>query len=403
MERKKVAVQACENYESMRVEAAVSRVIADLGGISSFVKKGQTVFLKANLVVGAEPNKATTTHPAVVAAVAKLVIANGAKVIIGDSPGGPYNKGYVGGVYKKTGMADVAADTGAELNQDFTEARIDFPSGVVAKVIPICNSLEKADVIINVAKLKTHTFSGLSGACKNMYGSIPGLVKVEWHQYFPELRTFADCLIDIQEYLRPKLVLHIVDAVDCMEGPGPTGGTPIHMGLVLGSTCYSSADVVCARLIGENPAVLPTLSAAVDRKLLNPKYEVEIIGQPIENYINTKYKRMEPSNFAAGSSRFVQWLLKRVFSQKPKVSRRKCKGCSKCKEHCPAGAITMKQKKNGMYATFDYNKCIRCFCCQELCPFHVVKVKTPFVVKIMQRSKRRRVAKAALVNSKQSQ
>jgi ferredoxin len=105
---------------------------------------------------------------------------------------------------------------------------------------------------------------------------------------------------------------------------------------------------------------------------------------------------MAPSTYSAtGKSRFAQWFIKRAFSQKPKVSRRKCKGCGKCRDHCPVKAIEMKPrgKNRPPYASFDYGKCIRCFCCQELCPFNLVKIKTPLLVKIMKRSKKRRLTR----------
>lgn len=396
MEIKKVAVQAVDTYSQQEIDKALRVLLSDLGGIEKFIKKGQTVFLKPNLVAAIEPHKAATTHPVMVASVAKLCVEAGACVVIGDSPGGPYNASFVNNVYKKTGMTVAAEEAGADLNRDFTETVVEYTEGMVAKKVPLCSAMLKADVIINLPKLKTHCFAGLSAACKNMYGAIPGLIKVEWHQYFQDLECFAECLLDIHGALGDKLVLNIVDAVEGMEGMGPTGGTPIRIGLLMASSCAHSTDVVCARIIGERAEALPTITAAVKRGWLNPKFDVEIVGQDIDRFVIKNYKRMEPSSFAAtGNNRFLNWLLRRVLSQKPKISKRKCKGCSKCKEHCPVGAIAMKPKGNGKYAQINLDKCIRCFCCQELCPFHLVKIRTPLVVRIMRRSKRRRAARKA--------
>ena len=393
MNKKLVSVHACEDYNADRVNAAVRAAIDDLGGIAKFVKAGQRVFIKVNLVMAALPEKCITTHPNVVAAVARLVKEAGATPIIGDSPGGSYNKGFVGGVYRKSGMLAMADALGFELNDDFSDTEADFPDGVVAKKIPILGALDKADVIINVAKLKTHTFTGYSAAVKNMYGAIPGLVKIQWHSYYQELPRFANCLVDINEYFRGqgKLVLHVVDAVDGMEGPGPTAGTPVHIGAILASECQYSLDSVCVRIMGDNPVEMPILTTAAERGLLNPNYETDLAGDPIEQFINKKYKTMPPSNFqSAVKSPLVRWLIRRVFSVRPVVSKRKCKGCRKCHDHCPAEAITMHERKPNPVARFDYNKCIRCFCCQELCPFSLIKIKRPLVAKFLARARRKK-------------
>jgi len=391
MEKQSVAVNAVDSYDQDKVDLGIKTIIDQIGGIEKFVKPNQTIFLKPNLLGPLDPKKCATTNPSVVAAVAKLCKDAGAKVIIGDSPGGPYDKTYLNVVYNRTRMSDVAKSVGVELNKDFSDITKEYPDGITTKKIPILGALDKADVIINIAKLKTHSFAGFSAACKNMYGAIPGLIKVEWHNYFPDIQTFSHCCHDINGVLSDKLVLHIIDAIDGMEGPGPASGTPIHVGLVMASQCYSSLDVVAARVMGYDPASLPTISTAVERGLLNDKYDVEIIGQDITPFINTKYKRVPPVIlFKLGKSRVLNWLMKRFANQKPVVSKRRCKGCDKCLKHCPANAVISKQRKNPRkssrtYVEFDLKKCIRCMCCQELCPFHLVKVKRTLLTKMMYR------------------
>ena len=391
MEIKSVATHAVKDYTQETVDNAIKIIIDNLGGIEKFVSSGQTVLLKPNLVTAMEPEKCATTHPAVVHAVAKLCKMAGAKVIIGDSPGGPYNKKYLNAVYKKTGMMDVANKLGVELNKDFSDTTIACPEGKVTKKIPVLGAINKADVIINIAKLKTHSFAGFSAACKNMYGAIPGLVKAEWHNYFRDIHSFSHCCHDINLALKDKIVLHITDGIDGMEGPGPTSGTPVHIGLLMASECYSSLDTAVARIMDENPSNLPTLSTAVERGLLNAEYSINIIGQDITPFVNPKFKRVPAVVlFKPSGSRCVNWLFKKLFNQKPVVSKRKCKGCNKCFDHCPAKAVIIKQRRKGGYVTFDLEKCIRCMCCQELCPFHLVKVKRTMLVKYMCSASRKR-------------
>ena len=291
----KVAVLDCATYQQDLVDAAVAGVVDMLGGMGRFVRAGQRVCLKVNLVAGKAPEKCVTTNPAVVRAIAKLVVGLGATCVIADSAGGPFTKGFMNGVYKKSGMKQVADDMeGVELNQDFTSQLLPYPDGYVVKKMPVLNVLVTSDVVINLCKMKAHTFSGFTGACKNLYGAIPGLVKMHWHDHYRSIEDFSDVMLDIHGFLGDKLQLHIVDAVDAMEGKGPLGGTAKHVGLILGSTCPHSADVALVRLMGGQPEDFPTLSQAVLRGHLNDGYGIEVLGTPLEDYINPEFDLQTP-------------------------------------------------------------------------------------------------------------
>ena len=86
--RKTVSVVRCPSYEAETVRAALKRVLEPLGGIGTFVRPGQRVLLKPNLLSAKEPRRAITTHPRLVEAVADEVRGAGAVPFIGDSPGG---------------------------------------------------------------------------------------------------------------------------------------------------------------------------------------------------------------------------------------------------------------------------------------------------------------------------
>ena len=188
-----VALCACDDYEQSKVDFAVSKAVDLLGGINKFVKEGQTVVIKANMLMKCGPDKCATTHPSVVEAIGKLVKQAGAsKVIIADSAGGPFTEGYMNGIYKASGLKEIADKNGFEMNDNFNSFEVSLSNGKVAKRFLICDCLEKADVIINVSKLKTHSFTGFTNAVKNMFGAIPGLTKVEMHGQFKTLDVFGD-------------------------------------------------------------------------------------------------------------------------------------------------------------------------------------------------------------------
>ena len=105
MERKPdVALKRCQSYHLEEVRAALVEVLAPFGGLS-WVRPGMRVALKANLLTGAHPDAAVTTHPAVLTALTELLIERGAEVVIGDSPGGPFTSAIVGRAYALSGLA----------------------------------------------------------------------------------------------------------------------------------------------------------------------------------------------------------------------------------------------------------------------------------------------------------
>ena len=99
-----VALVRCENYEQAAVDAAVERAISLIGGIERYVRPGQRVLVKPNLLRGSDPSEGIVTHPSVVRAVASLARDAGGRVVIGDSPGGAFSPSALRRVYAKSGM-----------------------------------------------------------------------------------------------------------------------------------------------------------------------------------------------------------------------------------------------------------------------------------------------------------
>ena len=181
MEKTRVKISKCSSYQLEEVQNAVLDCINALGGASSFMKPGDNVLIKPNMLQGKSPEEAITTHPAVVEAVVNMVKDEGAIPMIGDSPGGPARG--MESFWDITGFADVSKRTGAKLvnfektgsykiNRNKTEYRI------AKKVLD-------ADLIINLPKIKTHGLTIFTCAVKNMYGVVPGLIKTEYHKMAP--------------------------------------------------------------------------------------------------------------------------------------------------------------------------------------------------------------------------
>ena len=364
----KVALTGCPDYEPKHVYEAFERALALTGGMKDIIKPGMRVLVKCNMVMHKGPEAAATTHPEVVSAVCYAVKALGATPVIGDSPGGPLSATLLKSYYAATGLSEAAARAGAELATDTRQGVLDCPEGVELKHMDITRMALDADAVISCSKLKTHGMTLMTGCVKNLFGCVPGMTKVEYHARFNQLKRFSNMLVDIERAVRP--VLSVLDAVDGMEGDGPTGGTPRHIGALLVSRDAHALDWVAAQLIGLNPTDVCTIARAQERGLIKPA-DIVVYGDRIEDFRVSDYVHPHAARDIKLYSTVpvVGWLINAVTMPHPDFDKLRCVRCGICARSCPAKAIELKP-----YPNADLKKCIRCFCCQELCPQNAVKV-----------------------------
>ena len=374
-----VVIRPCADYGA--AEAALRAVLEPLGGLA-WVQPGMRIAVKANLISAMKPEAAATTHPALLGALTKLLLEKGAKVTVGDSPGGVYNRVYVERVYEVCGLKALEA-LGAELNRDFGQKEQSFPEGKVLKHFTYTSWLDSADAIINFSKLKVHAMMGMTAATKNLFGTIPGSVKAEYHYRFPEYADFADMLVDLNEYFRPRL--NICDAVVGMEGNGPTQGTPKTIGALLASESPYALDLAAAELIGLRREDVPYLEAAFRRGLIPATAAKLTVDGDLNAFKPEKFRNIASrdslTTFVSGSgaaAKLFRAAAGKLLESRPELEAGKCVGCGVCARSCPAKAITIEAKQ----AKIDRGACIRCFCCQELCPRGAMKVHRPLAARL---------------------
>lgn len=369
-----ITIAACADYSPDLCERALRDALAPIGGLD-WVKPGMTVGIKANLISMMKPDTAATTHPALLCALVKLIGEKGATAVVGDSPGGPYVRTYLSRVYAATGVRAVEA-FGGRLNEDFTHRTASFPAAAKMKKFEYTAWLDSCDGIINFSKLKTHGMMGMSAAVKNMFGAIPGTRKPELHYVYPDARDFADMLVDINEYLKPRL--SIVDAVVGMEGNGPTMGAPRKIGCVIAGASPYEVDMACAKIIRISTQDAPTLAAARDRGLAPA--EIELVGD-IARFALPDFVLAPRHDVVFFKGKLLGSAMSVFLQSKPALAKRDCIGCGKCREVCPASAIVMRRK----LPVIDRKACIRCFCCQELCPKGAMVVHRPLAARLLSR------------------
>jgi len=382
----KVAVIRCESYDYAEVLPAVRRGIELVGGAGAFAAPNESILLKPNWLMPLPPERCATTHPLVFKAVAEIFKETGAVLSCGDSSGVTSPSSHIA---EKTGFRPVMDELDIK-QADFTNGREVFFEGARQnKKLFLANGALDADGIISVSKLKTHAFMKLTGAIKNQFGCVPGLLKGEFHIKLPDPKDFARMLVDINLYLRPRL--YVMDGIMAMEGNGPMNGTPKAMNVLLMSADPVALDATVCRMLGVDPRLSLTVTAGKDSGLgVFEEGEIELLGDPPESFIDLSFKAdRQPIRGVIPGKGFMR-IANGLLVPRPYIIGKKCKKCGVCRMVCPARprALDWRVNKDGTPdrsrpPVYQYKRCIRCFCCQELCPEGAVEVKKPLLRKIL--------------------
>jgi uncharacterized protein (DUF362 family)/Pyruvate/2-oxoacid:ferredoxin oxidoreductase delta subunit len=385
---KTVSVVRCDDYDREKTCTAVRRAVDLVGGLGAFVSPGQKVFVKFNLLQGSAPGTCVTTNPTVVYAVAKLLRDYGCEVLLGDSPGSGslYTESNLKKAYEVSGYDKVAEDLGVRLNFDTGFREVPAPGSRTIKRFPIITPALDCDAVVVVSKAKTHSLTYLSGGAKNIFGVIPGLDKPTYHARLPDPAAFGRMIIDLNEFVKPKL--QVMDAVMGMEGDGPHADTPRKIGAVLASGDYNAIDVATCQLMSIDPLRVPTIAAAVERGYLREDMgDVALVGDDAGPLIVRDYRAPSTQLGTGGSSsggisrRLMQFAfgLLKEYTPRPVIHADRCIACMKCVRSCPVKTITVAGKK----PRIGYKNCIRCYCCHEMCDSHAITLERSLTGRVL--------------------
>ncbi len=251
-----VSLIRATSYERETLRESIEMLLEPLGGMAAFVKDGDRVLLKPNLLTGARPGFECTTRPEVVYAVAKMVIEAGGKPFLGDSPA----FGSAKAVAQANGYQPILDELKLPII-DFHGKRYETVNQGFNHLLLSKEAME-ADVVINLPKVKSHVQLVLTLGAKNLFGCVPGKMKAWWHmEAGKDANRFGEMLVETARAINPDLT--VIDGIIGHEGNGPSGGEPRHLGVLAASTDVFALDRAMVEVLNVAPEQVPTVAASM--------------------------------------------------------------------------------------------------------------------------------------------
>lgn len=369
--RARVSIVRANDYDLAVLGAAVARALEHIGGLEGLVKAGDKVFVKINhLSPPSPPERGIVTHPVFAEAVIELLKRTGAEITVGDDIDSGTRDGF-----SLSGFRQMCQRAGVRLVNLREAGFVATPcNGRLLDQVYLARAALEADVIVNLAKLKTHSLTVFTGAVKNMYGAIPASFRSRFHGEYPKSEDFSLMLTDVFSAVKPHLT--IMDGVVAMEGEGPGSGGLRNLGVVLAGRDAVAVDAVAISIIGLNPADISTTRYCQERGLgVGVLDNIDVVGESIESVVVADFKL--PAAASRAILRRVPPALARFLidqrSVRPLVVQSQCTACAECVKICPTGAASIKDE----LARIDQAACIRCLCCHEVCRYDAIELGRP--------------------------
>ncbi|MBE6390366.1 MAG: DUF362 domain-containing protein [Lentisphaerae bacterium] len=366
----KVHYARAESYTQRVLDEAlkksVSPVLSEVGGAA-----GKRIMIKPNLLEYRKENDPASIHPQLLTALCRMLKEHGAaEVAVIENPA----VRSADMIIRAMNIMPELESMGVKVANCSKYTKFPMPAASCYHQLEVSGEFREYDLIIDLAKAKTHAMMTFTGGVKNLFGLVRGSERLSWHLAVGRnFDNFADMLLDIYLLTSPQIT--VMDAVIGMEGNGPGSGDAVELNFICASADALALDASVSGRLGITDT--PVLRQAEKRMLL-PEFvncgevpEIRTIKLP-----EPPEKKLEWGvYFPVKMRKFLRGML----LSKPVVNRKKCISCGLCAQKCPPQ--TLKMRKGA--PKFDYLGCIRCYCCQEFCPNGAITVEKSFTLKIL--------------------
>lgn len=237
-------------------EVMFDKAMEAMGGMSAYVKKGQTVLVKPNIGWDVVPERAGNTNPKLVKRVIQQCLQAGAKkVYVFDNTCDKWDR-----CYTNSGIEQAVKDAGGTLVPGNTEnyyQEVQIPGGKKLKTAKVHELVLESDIFVNMPVLKSHSGARLTICLKNLMGIV-------WDRGYWHRNDLNQCIADYATYAK-KPTLNIVDAYRVMMKNGPRGVSEADVSLMkslLISTDMVAADAAATKVFGISPDDVPYIGIA---------------------------------------------------------------------------------------------------------------------------------------------
>ncbi|WP_297097502.1 DUF362 domain-containing protein [uncultured Draconibacterium sp.] len=305
------AVVSIVRIKNGDVKLAVKEAIDLIGGPKEIFRNKKQVMLKPNLVA---PMPECTTKPEVIKALAEIIKDEGKKVSIGEgsaaAPGFNVKDNIQyrtkkpeildpmqDFVFEQLGYTKLANEMDIPLINLHTGKMVDIdvPNGLMYDKITVHHSITKADMLVSVPMMKTHSLATVTLGMKNLIGVYPGSVYYSVRSFLHDRaaeRGSEGIAYEIIDMVRAsKMGLTVIDASSAMEGNGPTDGELVDMNLIIAGTNPFATDLVGASVMGFEIAEIPTFKWAIKSGFTPASLsDIEVRGEAI-NDVRRNFKK----------------------------------------------------------------------------------------------------------------
>jgi len=276
-------IQSQRSSKDVDVYDLVKRSIDFLGGIESVVDEGDFVALKPNIVTGRVSGPGVITDKRVVKTLIHLCKDAGAKSVMVVEGSGYFTPTEE--AFEKSGIAELAETNGADVvNVDEDNLiKLKVPDPLIIEEIPVSKTFMEADVRINLPIMKTHDQLLVTLGVKNLKGVIPKQEKRHFHRI-----GVVKAIIDLSKVI--PIDLTVLDAINAMEGLGPSFGDAVNLNTIITSKDIWSLDLIASKVMGFKPDELDYLIEADNHGVVDLHSDIMVLGTPIEE-VSRRFKR----------------------------------------------------------------------------------------------------------------